>query len=138
MSQPNAARAPRRALLAKADVEGRKTVTILSPPGNAIAQAEAAIVAAGWKVLYRDAEFGYNLAGRSTGKVLGVASAASVEAVDSTRSCHFDSEARGRRLVPATPRRPDATTPEPNPYMPIQDTARPRSWLRSRVGLAAA
>ena len=110
-------------LLAKAEVEGRKTVTILvAAKGGAIAQAEAAIVAAGGKVRYRDAEFGYIRADVPTGKVIGVASAASVEAVDLDEVVPLPSPTPEGAAAAANRPPPDATTPNANPYMPIQDT----------------
>jgi len=110
-------------LLAKAEVEGRPRVTILvAARGGVEAQAEAAIVAAGGIVRYRDAELGYLRADVPTGQVKGIASAASIRAVDLDEVVPIpDPQPQGAALAVNRPP-PDASTPRANPYLPIQDT----------------
>jgi hypothetical protein len=114
-----------RELLAKARAKGQRTVTLLlvSAPGRGN-QVAASVRALGGTVKYRHDKISYLRVEVPTGSVEKVAGLNDVSAVDLDAVVPFADPTPGLagQIAPLPQPAPGASTPNANPYMPIQDT----------------
>ncbi len=114
-----------RELLAKARAKGERTVTLLlvSAPGRGN-QVAASVRAVGGKVKYRKDKIQYLRVEVPTGSVEKVAGLNDVTAVDLDAVIPLGDPTPGPagQIDPLPQPAPGASTPNANPYMPVQDT----------------
>ncbi len=111
-----------RELLAQAEAQGQPTVTLLvvAKPGRGPAAATA-IAAKGATIRYQDDQLGYIRVVAPIGQAEAIAKLKDIQAVDVNEIIPLpDPDPEGTvAVIPQAV--PDSTTPNANPYMPIQD-----------------
>jgi subtilisin family serine protease len=112
-----------RELLAKARVNGERTVTLLvaAKPGAA-GDVARGLQGLGARIDYRDDALGYQRAQVAIDRAERVAKLAGVQAADLDERVALDDPQPAGQAAPTPYPAPGSSTPRDNPYMPIGDT----------------